>query len=65
MISPEKMALKIRKKFASKDRDSRYGNLGLEFTIIFLDEQAKDKRPKVVRDEYWLNVINNLYKITI
>jgi hypothetical protein len=60
MISPEKMALKIRKKFASKDRDSRYGNMGLEFAIIFLDEQAKDKRPKSVRDEYWLNVINNL-----
>ena len=60
MISPEKMSLKIRKKFASKDRDSRYGNLGLEFTIIFLDEQSKDKRPKAVRDEYWLNVITKL-----
>jgi hypothetical protein len=61
MISPEKMALKIRKKFASKDRDSRYGNLGLEFTIIFLDEQSKDKRPKAVCDEYWLNVTKNLW----
>jgi hypothetical protein len=61
MISPEKMALKIRKKFASKDRDSRYGNLGLEFIIIFLDEQSKDKRPKAVCDEYWLNVTKNLW----
>lgn len=61
MISPDKMALKIRKKFASKDRDSRYGNLGLEFTIIFLDEQSKDKRPKAVCDEYWLNVTKHLW----
>lgn len=60
MISPDEMALKIRKKFASKDRDSRYGNLGLEFTIIFLREQSKDKRPKAVRDEYWFNVTKHL-----
>ena len=61
MISPEAMAFKIRKKFASKYRASRYGNLGLEFTIIFLDEQVKDKRPKAVRDEYWLNVTKHLW----
>jgi hypothetical protein len=61
MISPEEMALKIRKKFASKDIDSRYGNLNLEFTIIFLREQSKDKRPKAVRDEYWFNVTKHLW----
>jgi hypothetical protein len=61
MISPEEMSLKIRKKFASKDRDNRYGNLGLEFTIIFLDEVSKDKRPKAVRDKYWLNVTKHLW----
>ena len=60
MISPEAMAFKIRKKFAIKDRDSRYGNISLELTIILLDEQAKDKRPKAVRDEYWLNVTKHL-----
>ena len=61
MISPEEMALKIRKKFASKDRDSRYGIVSLEFALIILKEKAKDKRPNdAIRAEYWFNVIKNL-----
>lgn len=62
MISPEEMALKILKKYWSKDRDRRYGNSLLELTIIFLREQSKDKRPKAVCDEYWFNVTKHLWR---
>jgi hypothetical protein len=60
MISPEEMALKIRKKFASKDIDNNYGNLSLEFTLIILEEEAKDKRPNDIRKEYWFKVMKHL-----
>jgi len=60
MISPEEMALKIRKKFASKNIDNNYGNLSLEFTLIILEEEAKDKRPNDIRKEYWFKVMKHL-----
>ncbi len=60
MISPEEMSLEIRKKFASKDIDNAHGNLSLEFTLIILEEEAKDKRPNDIRKEYWLKVMKHL-----
>ena len=54
------MALKIRKKFASKNIDNNYGNLSLEFTLIILEEEAKDKRPNDIRKEYWFKVMKHL-----
>jgi hypothetical protein len=61
MISPEEMALKIRKKFASKNIQGRYGVVSLKFALIILREEAKDKRPNdAIRTEYWFNVIKNL-----